>query len=57
VVTNITIFWDIAPGIRYVNRCFGGNHGVNLQGRITVKKKHACNRWLGNFKMLSALSE
>jgi hypothetical protein len=38
VVTNVEIFWDIAPCSPYVNRSFGGTHRRSLQSRKSDKQ-------------------
>jgi hypothetical protein len=41
VVTNVAIFWDIAPCTPYVNRRFGGTYHLHLQGRKSTEQDSA----------------
>jgi hypothetical protein len=35
------VFWDVAPCRYFVNRCFGGTHGLHLQG---IRNPRAMNQ-------------
>jgi hypothetical protein len=39
IVTNVVIFWDIAPCSLHVNRRFGRTYHLNLQGRKSAEQK------------------
>jgi hypothetical protein len=42
VVTNVAIFWDIAPCSSYMNRCFGGTYHLYLQVVTLRYSNSAC---------------
>jgi hypothetical protein len=40
------VFWDVAPCTSGVNRRFGGNYRLHLQGRKIRKRGTSVSRWL-----------
>jgi hypothetical protein len=46
VTMKNAVFWDVAPCRSCVNRRFGGNYRLHLQGRKIRERGASASRWL-----------